>query len=178
MRCQECNELSKYRGLCARHYYKQYYQNLSEEQKEKRRICERRWRLNNIKKKRKYYEENKDRRNKQYKERRRKDVNFKIAFILRNRILFALRQSGEEKSNSTFNLVGCNIDEFRQYIESLFQDGMSWVNHGVHGWHIDHIKPISSFDLSIDEKQKECFHYSNLQPLWAEENLKKGGKVM
>jgi hypothetical protein len=50
---------------------------------------------------------------------------------------------------------------------------MSWSNHGLHGWHIDHIKPVSKFNLFNLNEQKECFHYSNLQPLWAEDNLRK-----
>lgn len=53
---------------------------------------------------------------------------------------------------------------------------MTWENYGVHGWHIDHIRPCKSFDLTDPEQQKECFHYTNLQPLWWWENLEKGGK--
>ena len=52
-------------------------------------------------------------------------------------------------------------------------EGMSWENHG--DWHVDHIRPCCSYDLTIEEEQKKCFHYTNLQPLWAEENLSKGG---
>lgn len=55
---------------------------------------------------------------------------------------------------------------------------MSWENYGIRGWHIDHIKPCASFDLSIIEEQKECFHYTNLQPLWWHENLAKSDKII
>jgi hypothetical protein len=61
-------------------------------------------------------------------------------------------------------------------MESLFLEGMSWDNYGK--WHIDHIRPCSSFDLSDTEQQKICFNYKNLQPLWAEDNLRKGAKVI
>ena len=60
--------------------------------------------------------------------------------------------------------------------ESLFQSGMTWENHGKYGWHIDHIRPCSSFDLTDPEQQKLCCHYTNLQPLWAKDNLSKGYK--
>ena len=53
---------------------------------------------------------------------------------------------------------------------------MKWDNHGLYGWHIDHIQPCNSFDLSNEEEQKKCFHYSNMQPLWAFDNLSKGAK--
>jgi len=70
-------------------------------------------------------------------------------------------------------LVGCSIDQLKQHIEKQFKKGMSWDNWGIYGWHIDHIKPCASFDLTKESEQKKCFHYTNLQPLWAKENLKK-----
>ena len=74
-------------------------------------------------------------------------------------------------------MLGCSFEFLRNYIESKFLEGMTWENHGYYGWHIDHIIPCSSFDLSIKENQFKCFHYTNLQPLWAFENLSKGDKV-
>jgi hypothetical protein len=71
-------------------------------------------------------------------------------------------------------LIGCTKDELRTYLEGLFLEGMTWENYGKRGgWQIDHIKPCASFDLTNQDQQKECFHYSNLQPLWADDNLKK-----
>ena len=72
--------------------------------------------------------------------------------------------------------MGCSIEELKIHLEKQFRDGMSWNNYGMYGWHIDHIKPCSAFDLTDLEQQKICFHYSNLQPLWAKENLSKGKK--
>ena len=77
-----------------------------------------------------------------------------------------------QKLGSTSELLGCSIQFLRGYLEAKFQDGMTWENHGL--WHIDHIKPLVSFDLSTLEGQKLACHYSNLQPLWALDNLKKG----
>jgi hypothetical protein len=69
------------------------------------------------------------------------------------------------------------MDQLKQYIETLFKPGMTWGNHGNFGWHLDHIIPCSSFDLTDVEQQKKCFHYTNLQPLWAKDNIKKGSKL-
>jgi len=55
---------------------------------------------------------------------------------------------------------------------------MTWENHGFDGWHVDHIKPCTSFDLTDLEQQKQCFHYTNLQPLWKKENFEKRDKIL
>lgn len=73
-------------------------------------------------------------------------------------------------------LLGCSITDFRQHIEKQFLPNMSWNNYGT--WQIDHIKPCSSFNLSYPEQQAICFHYSNMQPLWKEDNQKKGAKII
>jgi len=102
-------------------------------------------------------------------------IHRKIAINIRNRVNLAIgRQS---KSDSTMALLGCTVPELIAHLESLFQDGMSWQNHGRYGWHIDHIRPCVSFDLSDSEQQRQCFHYTNLQPLWAGDNLRKGSST-
>ena len=74
--------------------------------------------------------------------------------------------------------LGCTIPELKQYLESKFQEGMTWENWGVHGWHIDHIIPLSSFDLADRDQLLTAFHYTNLQPLWAQANWSKGDRIL
>lgn len=108
--------------------------------------------------------------------RRRNDPSFKIASILRSRLGAVLRRAKTKKYDNTFKLLGCRIEFFIEYLESKFQPGMNWENHGKFGWHIDHIIPCSKFDLIDPEEQKKCFHYTNMQPLWAKDNLTKYNK--
>jgi hypothetical protein len=99
---------------------------------------------------------------------------FKIKQSLRKRLYTTLKHS--IKSSSTMKLLGCSFEYFIAYLEGKFQDGMTLENYGT--WHIDHIRPCCSFDLNNIEHQKQCFHYTNLQPLWAKDNLSKGGKII
>ena len=80
----------------------------------------------------------------------------------------------KRKSGNAESLIGCNYDELKIYLESKFQQGMTWENWGIFGWHIDHIKPLVQFDLEDPIQQKATFHYTNLQPLWWKDNLSKG----
>lgn len=98
----------------------------------------------------------------------------RIAQNLRGRTRSALRAIS--KIASTENLLGCTFEELKNYLQSKFLPDMSWENYG--DWHIDHIKPCSSFDLTQEAQQKECFHYTNLQPLWAIDNISKGAKIL
>lgn len=103
--------------------------------------------------------------------REKRDVHFKVVRRLRNRI-YSLVKGG--KSKRTLELLGCSIEELKTHLESQFTEGMSWDNYGI--WHIDHKKPCAAFDLEKQEQQKICFHYTNLQPLWKLDNLRKGDK--
>lgn len=125
---------------------------------------------------RQYRKENKERINDNRKKYYENNLDFKIATNLRNRIGHALRSQKCSKNNKTINLVGCSLDKLKNYLESKFKEGMTWENHNMYGWHIDHIRPCKSFDLTDPEQQKECFHYTNLQPLWWWENLSKNDK--
>jgi len=84
-----------------------------------------------------------------------------------------IKNAGKKKSLKTVQYLGCSIAELMEYLQKQWQPGMSWDNHALNGWHIDHIRPCASFDLTDIEQQKLCFHYTNLQPLWAEDNLRK-----
>ena len=108
--------------------------------------------------------------------RRNTDVNFKLAGNLRTRNRHAMQ--GRIKSKKTLDLLGCSIEFFRNHLEKQFTEGMTWENYGKGGWVIDHIKPCCSFDLSKLEELKECEHYTNKQPLWEIDNLKKSGKYV
>ena len=72
-------------------------------------------------------------------------------------------------------LLGCTIEEMRTFLEAEFEEGMTWDNYGE--WHVDHIRPCASFNLEDPEEQKKCFHWTNLQPLWAADNLAKGDRL-
>lgn len=101
--------------------------------------------------------------------RSKEDVGFRLMARYRTRVYKALK--GIDKSKTTQSMIGCSIEFLKAHLESNFTDGMNWDNYGK--WHVDHIRPCASFDLKLEQHQKECFHYTNLQPLWAEDNLRK-----
>ena len=106
--------------------------------------------------------------------RRSSDPGYRIKKTMRTRIWHALK--GTYKSNTTEKLIGCSFEDLKIYIEKKFTDGMNWENYGK--WHIDHIIPCASFDLTKLEEQCKCFHYTNLQPLWAKDNIKKSNIIV
>jgi len=109
------------------------------------------------------------------KERLKNDFVFKLTQLLRRRILLALK--GKNKSANTMKLLGVdNVEQVWDHLKKSFKPGMTKENHGK--WHMDHIRPCSSFDLSKPEEQAKCFHYTNLQALWAYENLSKSDKYV
>lgn len=129
--------------------------------REKARAAWKRWR-----------EENRDRYNAYFLDKKAVDASFLIATRMRNRIRMALKSRSVSGTSRSVDLIGCTYEQLRTHIESLFLPGMSWERFGE--IHIDHIVPCASFDLSDPEQQKICFHYTNLQPLWAKDNLVKG----
>jgi hypothetical protein len=136
--------------------YKNYHKKYREEKKEELKIN-----------KRKYV-----------KIRRNEDILFKLISNLRSRLRSVMKYKNTKKCKKTLELTGCTLEFLYNYLESKFTKGMSWDNYGKFGWHIDHILPCSSFDMSNPEEQKKCFHYANLQPLWWLDNLKKSNKML
>ena len=130
----------------------------------------------------KWYEENKERiiqrmityNKKKYHE----DPYYKLTVTLRNRFGKTLREQLAKKSEKTLDILGCSIPFLMIHIEKQFEPGMTWDNHGLYTWHIDHKHACARFDLTDPEQQKKCFHYTNLQPLWAKDNLSKGSKII
>jgi hypothetical protein len=99
----------------------------------------------------------------------------RIVHQLRARIWWEIKKRlAVRKEGHTIELLGCSLEKFLGHIESQFQKGMTWDNYGQ--WHVDHIRPCYSFNIMDKREQRVCFHYTNLRPLWAKENLKKGRK--
>ena len=155
--CKEWQPLTNY------NFAKNHWDNLRNDCK----LCLAKWRKDNrsaINENFKIYEKN----------RKETDPEYKLIKTLRSRLNNVLNRRNIEKGFSTKQLTGCELPFLKGYLEAKFTEGMTWENHGE--WHIDHIKPCCSFDLKEEEEQKKCFHYTNLQPLWASDNLSKGGK--
>ena len=104
--------------------------------------------------------------------RRKQDPLFRLVQDMRSRTHTALK--GKGRSKRTMALVGCSIHELKAHIEKQFLPGMTWANRSK--WHVDHIRPCASFDLFDPAQQAACFHFSNLQPLWAADNIRKSDK--
>jgi len=161
---------------------KKYYQ--SEKYKEYQKNYQKKYRLsekdkayrNDYNKKYNRTEKAKIARRKRAKYRFTNDPIFKLNRLIRTRMHRYIMMKSLKKSKRTFEIVGCTPQELRTFIENKFQPGMTWDNHGIYGWHIDHIIPLDSAK-SEDEFMKLC-HYTNLQPLWAKDNLSKFNKVI
>jgi hypothetical protein len=135
--------------------------------------------LNRLKNPEKFYSDN-NKRGKRYTQKnkekiklKRQNIDYRLRSNLRSRILNFLKSVNIKKTNKTLEIVGCTPQFLKEYLEKQFTHGMSWSNYGE--WHIDHIIPLSS-TKNKDEIYKLC-HYSNLQPLWAKDNLVKSNKI-
>ena len=82
------------------------------------------------------------------------------------------------KHGHTIELLGCSVEYLRHHLENQFTEGMAWDNYGRSGWHIDHIIPLSYFDMSDPEQQRRAWHYTNLRPMWAGDNIRKSNKII
>jgi hypothetical protein len=189
--CQNCNKLcSKQRHEDNKEYKKQY----NKEHREEKFLYNTQYYKDHneeiLVQKGEYYQNNKEqilasgkiyrhkpevkqRIHNRHKEKKKTDINYYLACILRVRLANAIKRG--TKSGSAVRDLGCSITEFKTYMEKLFWPGMSWENRGQ--WQIDHIIPISSFDLTDREQFLRACHYTNLQPLWAKDNLSKGNRI-
>lgn len=167
-----------------REYRKKYYQ----KNKAKEAKLRNEWLLKNTGKKSEYdtrYREKhreylskrrKSKKVRQMSNKRAKEIYWKserkrVELILRAIIVQAVRKVKTSERSRAKDLLGCSVSDFKRYLESKFEGGMSWGRFSE--IHIDHIKPCAAFDLLDENQQKECFHYTNLQPLWASDNIKK-----
>jgi hypothetical protein len=188
------NELENWKTITDPKLRKKMYQKMyREDNKDKISDLQKKWYGVNKEKSKKYYQKNKEKiliqrksygkqyrklnKNKIYEYRKKykkKNIEYKLGLNLRTRLCNALQRN--TKSGSAVRDLGCTIEELKVYLESKFQTGMTWDNYGLYGWHIDHIKPLASFDLTDRKQMLEACHYTNLQPLWAKDNLTKGDK--
>ena len=123
-----------------------------------------------------YHVKNRERKKEYERNKYKSDINNKLSLLLRGRIRHAMK--GGQKPASAVKDMGCTVQELRVHLESQFKDGMTWENHGVFGWHIDHKKPLAMFNLANRESFLQACHYTNLQPLWWVDNVKKGSRYI
>lgn len=154
-----------------------WYQN----NKEKHKTHTYNYQLTNPEKKKQYQNKWKNKNKEYFKkwryEKYHNDPNFKLRIILGNRLNEILRKNNTYKNSNITQLLGCSLEELKKHLEKQFNSSMSWDNHGIF-WEVDHIKPCAAFDLTNLEEQKQCFHYTNLQPLSKSNNRKKSKKII
>jgi len=187
--CPKCkikkpiSDFYSYKYICKSCHYQESLE-WHRNNKEKARFAVRKWRLKNLDVDKRNYKawasKNKGKRReidrKWYKKTWESKPIFRLLKLHRSRIGYILKRLNLRKRISSNSLIGCSPKELKTHIELQFLEGMTWENHGLYGWHVDHIKPLSSFDLTQTEQQKIAFHYTNLQPLWAKDNILKSNK--
>lgn len=152
------SETKKYQKSYQKSYRKK------KDYKEKANIYRKKWRDNNVMKR--YYN----------------DPVFKLKRLIRGRMKSVLKRQKASKNERTLDYVGCSVAELYSHLKSQFTPDMNWNNmgkddgNGGRGWEIDHRRPCASFDLNDEEQKHMCFHWTNLQPMWGEENNKKSDK--
>ena len=154
---------------------REYYQ----QNKEKVAANQREYRQENKEKKdaynRKYRQQNKEKIAAYIRQRRRLDPEFNLLCRLRSRMGKAVKAAGlDKKCASSIELLGISPQGLKEWIEAQFTEGMTWENHS--DWEVDHIIPCYAFDLTVEQNQRICFWYKNLQPLWWQDNLQKSNK--
>lgn len=138
----------------------------------KHRACQRRFREKHGKRRN---EEAREYRNNWKKMKRATDPLYALKSKCSDRLRVFLKRAGWRKRESVHPMLGCTYSQLRAHLESRFKPGMTWLNAGYHGWHIDHKIPLASARTKKDVRR--LFHYTNLQPLWQKENFSKGSKI-
>jgi len=152
---------------------KRYREENHEAVQERKRIYRESNRESLAEKQRLWLAENREWRRGYICDRRANDPVFRFVDYTRARLRKIL--NGTRSYPEALALLGCTRQEWRDHLESQFTDGMSWDNYGE--WHVDHIIPVSAFDQTDPEQQKECWNYLNTQPLWAKDNMAKGTTI-
>ena len=179
MRVADCHPDKKHfaKGMCHYCYLKEYRTDNPDKRKEwaatyREQHAEQ---IHAYNKKR--YEENKPRiqagKTAYHGKRLREDPLYRLEHNLRNRIYKATKRGS--RNASAVRDLGCSISHFKLYLENQFEDGMTWDNYGT-GWHLDHVIPVSHYDLSDRMQTLEAFNWLNYQPFWARDNLVKGAR--
>ena len=171
--CSLCNLGAWAKGLCEKHYMSQYYQSNKVKIIERVLHYQKVHKVESLEWKARYRRTHRAETAAYMRKRLIEDVNFKLSKRLRNRLYMALKIGS--KSGSAVRDLGCSISQFRLYIENQFDPGMLWDNYGE--WHLDHVLPLSSFDLTDRQQFLEACNWLNYQPLWAEDNILKGAKI-
>lgn len=162
--------------LCRKCYRKQPH--ILNKEKATNRVYRENNRETILKKKKEYYQNNIEserlKRREYEKKRITNDDGFKIRKNVRTRVRNFLKRNNIKAECSITKAIGINGEELEKYIESKFTEDMSWDNYGE--WHIDHIDALANYDLTNEEELKKAVHYTNLQPMWAGENMSWGSK--
>ena len=179
--CKTCSKLySSLNYLKNKEKHSEYKKNDRLKNPEKYKLRDKNNKLKNPEKfkerRKRYYENNKIKHNEYFIKKRNENPTFKLSDNMRRRINIFLSLNDVSKKNKTFDIIGCTPQFLKEYIEQKFTEDMNWENYGFYGWHIDHIIPLASAK-DEDEIYKLC-HYTNLQPLWAFDNLSKGSKII
>lgn len=167
--CKECHNIL---STTNKNYRKKYQKN-----KQYVKDYNKQWKFNNPDYYKQWYQNNKDKINKYQKLKKENNILYKISACIRTRISQTL--SGYSKSKSTLQILGVkNFNEFKQYIESKFSEGMNWDNYGYghNKWVIDHCKPLAS--ANTEQEIYILNYHTNLQPMWWNENMTKGAKIL
>lgn len=146
---------------------KEYYESMTSDE-DFRKVLRERSKINT----KSYRDSNKEELSQRIKDKKKNDPLFRLSDSIRTLIWISINKMGYRKNSKTSNILGCSFEEFKSYIESQFNDNMSWENYGE--WHLDHKTPVSWAET--EEQVYELNKYTNFQPLWEFDNLSKGNR--